>query len=222
MAADNPGDDLDLDDVQGLEAAQKEDARPLPKKVELDIDDMLLEEEEDEEDELPEELPPPTPVEAPSAPVPAPAPEEKPKSKISPVKLAVLGALVLIPIIVVVMLYVFVLRDDSGTPEGAAAEVNVELKPFVVNFPAEEGRDEVIIRVFLSATFPDEATKNEFDDQRVVVRDLIFRYIQGQEAAKVSNVDSAEELGRNLTSLVNEALKKGRIKSIRVTATDLV
>ena len=76
-------------DAEGLAEAQSEAGRPLPKKVELDIDDMLL--EEDIEEALEEALPPPAPVEEPlPEPVAEPKPE-KPARKISRFKLLIIG-----------------------------------------------------------------------------------------------------------------------------------
>ena len=81
--------DLNIDDVEGLEGAQLAGGQPLPKKVELDIDDMLLEEDEEEAPPEAPEVPASAPVREP-VPEPEAAPSEEakpPRRKISTVKL---------------------------------------------------------------------------------------------------------------------------------------
>ncbi|MEW5723329.1 MAG: flagellar basal body-associated FliL family protein [Thermodesulfobacteriota bacterium] len=216
-----PGDDnllkdLDLTQVEGLEGVHIEEGRPLPKKVELDVDDLLLEEEA-------EEAPKKEPAAAPPKEEPAPEPEAKeeaaaaPKPRLSLFKVGLLAAAVLVPALVL-LLIVLLSGEKPAPPTPPTAQVagptSLELKPFVLNFPQGDG--EVIMELEVAVYFPDELTRREFEERTLVLRDLIFRYVQGRDPAVLAEPQAGVELSGKLAELINRHLEQGQVHRVKV------
>lgn len=202
--------DLDLGEVDSLQDADTEAGSSLPKKVELDIDDMDLGREEDKEEE-PEE-PKEEPEETPEQPEPE---EDKAKAppQYSSSKLAFLVGGVLI--IVAVAAGLFILFAPSPQQPAAVEEpFKIELQPFIINFPAPD--EDVIIKLTLSLSFTNAGAMDEFTSRRLTLRDLVFRFIQGRGPVNSGSSEVKTKLRKGLTDLINGSLEKGRVKQLKI------
>ena len=238
--------DLNIDDVEGLEGAQLAGGQPLPKKVELDIDDMLLEEDEEEAPPEEPEAPAPEPV---GEPVPeaeaAPSEEEKPpRRKISTTKLILLILAVVLPLTIIIapIIYIYMDKPVETTQQPAPLPMPemLELKPFVINYQAETAKagsgekdaqktegsptapKETIIQIIVMVDFPDGAIAKEFKSQESAIRDGLFRYFQGLAVTDIEDVNKQPELSPALTSLVNRYLKNGQVRSVQIVSVGTV
>jgi flagellar basal body-associated protein FliL len=239
--------DLNIDDVEGLEGAQLAGGQPLPKKVELDIDDMLL--EEDEEEAAPEE-----PKEAAPAPEPEPIPESEaapseeevkpPRRKISTFKLVLLILAFVLPLIIIVAPIIYIYWNQPAETPVQQAPLPVpemlELKPFIINYPTgtEAGKPddkekpeadgseatptEAIVQIIVMVDFADKSVAEEFKDKEPAIRDGLFRYFQGVELKDIEDTAKQPEFGPALTSLVNEYLNQGKVRSVQVVSVGTV
>ena len=212
--------DMDFDDLSGLEEAVQESDRALPRKVELDIDDMLLEEEDIPETEEPEEKPGEEPEAAEEEPEEEPEaePEEETEEKpgrVSRTKLflvagGVLGLAVMVAVVAIVLLANNT-RKISAVPAGPAT---IELAPFIINFSEE--KEEVIAEFILSVTFVTPQAKSDFEKRSVYVRDLIYRYVQGQGPGVLGDVAAKKEMVLGLRQLFDQSLKSGLVTKIKI------
>ena len=215
LGASNSEDALLTDLNLGGEAmggAEFDQGRPLPKKVELDIDDMLLESEE-------EEPPPPPRPRRPHRKFPNRR-RKKRRKRSSPgfpkKKLAILmgiAALVL-TVIAAPIIYIFGEKEEKTVEEAIPKPPKLYLKPFIVNFPAKE-RDR-LVKVSLAVEFPNNAVESEFNHDLPVLRDLIFRFIQGQGPAISRPKADMDELIKQITGLLNGLLKAGRVDKVEI------
>jgi flagellar basal body-associated protein FliL len=239
--------DLNIDDVEGLEDAQIAGGQPLPKKVELDIDDMML--EEDEEEAAPEESKAAAPLPEPELPpspetAPSEAEEKPPRRKISTTKLILLILAFVLPLVIIVapVIYIFFDKPVETTEPQVPPPVPkmLELKPFIINFPsvtAEGGPDETekpessdspaaspesIIQIIVMVDFPDSTVAEEFKKRESAIRDGLFRYFQGVGLKDIEDVSKQPELSPGLTSLVNGYLNQGRVRSVQVVSVGTV
>jgi flagellar basal body-associated protein FliL len=165
-----------LDGGLDKEQASADSSRPLPKKVELDIDDFL-------EEEIEEEPPPPPPTEEKPAPPPEELPgdeeepSEKPKRFALP-KLILLVSIVLIPLLAITATALYLLRDDEPPPEEPKTIINtIDLNPFLINFPPPNNL--FILKLDLSIKFPNPLILQDFQNNRLIQRDRIYRLVQG-------------------------------------------
>lgn len=211
--------DLNLSDIEGLEGAIPADGKPLPKKVELDIEDMLLEEEEPPAHEVRPERVPEALKEIVLETEKEPA-EKKPKTKLSVFKLAIIGATVLIPIVVVVSLLLFTPiakpKPKPTPPKSVSGPADAELKPFIVNFSHPQTTKELIMYFKLEVLFSSAEGRHEFQAQNVMFRDLIFRFIQGHGPVPTNNPAARTEFSRTLIELINANLKRGRVEQVQI------
>jgi flagellar basal body-associated protein FliL len=200
-----PGDDL------------KVEGGPLPKKVELDIDDMFLEEVQEAEPPAP-----PPPPQSESAPVVEPESEtdEKPAPRRKfPFKLALIAGGVVLVLAVAVVLAIPRLKPSPQTAHdapavGMAKPLQAELFPFVVTVagPGEEQ----IVTFAVSVTFPSGNVQQEFESHEGVFRDLIFRFVSGRKNLDVARTQTKDELGKALTTLINQRLTSGKISQLAI------
>lgn len=202
--------DLDLGEVDSLQDADTEAGRPLPKKVELDIDDMDLgvEEDKEEEPEEPEEEPKETPKQ--------PEPEEgeaKAPPQYSSSKMAFLAGGVLI-ILAVAAGLLMLFMPPPQQPVAAGEHLKIELQPFIINFPAPD--EDVIIKLTLSLSFPSTGAMDEFTSRRPALRDLVFRFIQGRGLVNSDSPEVKTKLRKGLTDLINGSLEKGGVKQLKI------
>ena len=214
---------LNLENVEGLEGIQVESGRPLPKKVELDIDDLLLEEDEVEA--------PPTAAEKQAAEAPAAEEaageedkEEAPAPRISWFKLAIVASGVLVPLMVLVVVGVIYFRTPAPpVPPPKPAEVgqaNLELLPFVINFPLDKG--EMLIEMEMALYFDNPGGQREFESQNLYWRDLIYRYVQGKNPAELKEPVTRDSLSRELVELINAGLKTGQVLRVQLKKLGVV
>jgi flagellar basal body-associated protein FliL len=225
MAAENSGkdgeffDDINFDDVGGLEDAQAESG-VLPKKVELDIDDMYLEEDEGEEEaapaareEAPAEKPPP----------PAEAPAEKAPRKKRPL-LAIVLAVVLPFVLVIVPVGYYILRE-APSPEQPPPQVElgpgqVQLDPFLINFPSRE--KEALVRLSLLIGFQSPQDPGSLDEKTVIMRDLIYRYVQSLDPAGLDSDEARARLAADLVAVLNSTPESGGVEEVVVLELEAV
>ncbi|MDY6851384.1 MAG: flagellar basal body-associated FliL family protein [Thermodesulfobacteriota bacterium] len=202
--------DLDLGEVDSLQDTDTEAGRSLPKKVELDIDDMDfgVEEDKEEEPEEPEEEPKETPEQ--------PEPEEN-EAKASPqyssYKVAFLAGVALTILAVAAGLLIFFMPSPQQ-PVAVDEHLKIELQPFIINFPAPD--EDVIIKLTLSLSFPSAGAMDEFTGRRTALRDLVFRFIQGQGPVNSDNPEVKAKLRKGLIGLINESLEKGGVKQLKI------
>ncbi len=219
LEAQLPGDDSptgglnpDFDDTSGLEI---EEDRALPKKVELDIDDLIL---EDEDVEIPDDEPdeePEASEEEEAAEVEEEEEPDKAKPKFSKAKLAILASALLIPLTAGIL---WLTLSDGKKPEPApqpqVAVEKLELLPFIVNLPLQQ--KELILKFRLSVSFQTTMVKAEFEGQTASMRDLIYRYLQGREPELLEDPEAKTLLAEELAGLLNGSLKKGRLESLQI------
>lgn len=164
--------DLDAGEINGNGPADS--SRPLPKKVELDIDDFLEEEIEDEPPPAAEEKPPPPVKEEPKT---DKKPVEEPHKRFSRKKLILLGSSGLVLLAVIAGAVFFLLKDKEPPPDNTPPPVNmIELKAFLVNFPPPN--DAFILKLELSIKFPNQLVLQDFSNNRLIQRDRIYRMVQ--------------------------------------------
>ena len=211
-----------LEDKPGAGQAAGESGRSLPKKVELDIDDMLL-----REIAPPEATPPPAveqipePIEEKEVPAPAPAPKKKPK--ISRKKLLILGGAVLLPLMLTFVAVIwFFFSEEKPSPEEKAAALPqiVRLAPFIVNYP--EARPEIVVRVEISLTFADASAEALFEGRKIPMRDIVFRYLQGRGPAVVRDPQASTALSQGLMRLLEEHFASGAVKNVEIAKLEEV
>ena len=173
----------------------------MPKKVELDIDDLSWEDDEEEPEVDSGPIVEPEPEPAP----PVEEKEEEPPKKFSMFKLAIIGGATLVVIVALLAGYMFLFQDKEEPPPQTAAKPGmVELRPFVINYPAQD--HEIIILLSLALRFPDEATRTAFDARKPLVRDLIFRVVQGYDPNDLTAAGSREKIQEVLGQLVNQEM----------------
>ena len=200
--------DVNFGDLGETGTMGSDEGRPLPKKVELDIDDMIL-----DEDEEPPEITEPEPIEEIT-------PEEEPEpapAKFSRFKLAILAAAALLVLIAVAVPVIIMTTGEKVETEPAKPANpldNMIQSPFVINFPVADR--EIIMKMTLAASFPNEVVQQEFQIRQVVIRDLIFRYAQGLGPEMLNDTDYRAQLGTELAQLINETLTQGQVKNVAV------
>lgn len=197
--------DLDLGEVDSLQDADTEAGRSLPKKVELDIDDMDLGGEEDKEKE-PEEEPEETPEQ------PEPEEEEAPPQYSSSKVTFLLGGVLIIVAVAAGLLILF--APSPQEPTAVEERFKIELQPFIINFPAPD--EDVIIKLTLSLSFTSAGAMDEFTSRRPALRDLVFRFIQGRSPVNSDSPEVKTKLRKGLTDLINGSLEKGGVKQLKI------
>jgi flagellar basal body-associated protein FliL len=192
--------------------------RNLPKKVELDIDDLIL---EDEDVEIPEEKPEAAPEEPKDEVVEEEEEPEEVKSKFSKLKLSLIASAVVIPLAAVTLWLILGKGEKPEIkPEPQAVLEKLELLPFIVNLPRQQS--ELIFKFKMSLSFPTILAKDEFAGQTAAMRDLIYRYLQGREPDLLEDPEAKTLLAEELAGLLNESLKKGRIESLQILELSLI
>ncbi|MBF0529459.1 MAG: hypothetical protein HQK55_09340 [Deltaproteobacteria bacterium] len=215
--------DLKLSDIEEVGGTVAQTGRPLPKKVELDIDDMLLEEEPPAqikpEPKKPEPVKELTPLPAEEA-----SEDEEPKARISKKKIAIISALLIIPLALAILF--FLPGKPKPTPvhtkKVATGPVDVVLQPFVINFPGQSSGKEPLMYIKFSIFFTTVEGKHEFDAQTVMFRDLIFRFIQGRGPIPFGNSPVRTEMIQSLIVLINEHMKHGQADQLQILEMGLV
>ena len=211
--------DLNLDDIDDMNMKEESDSggRSLPKKVELDIDDLGLEAEEPEippdEEPEPEPIPPPPPVEEEA---------EKPKAKLSKKKLFLFLILALIPILVGggAAGWYFFLKEEPP-PQIEAGPGQIEMMPFIVNFPGSD--PEKLLELQLTVVFNTKQDESAFKDDKIKLRDLIYRFLQGKKPDDLEDEsDIKKQLGKEIAHLINVSLKTVRVKQVVVVGISKV
>ncbi len=141
--------------------------------------------------------------------------DETPEQSSSRIKLVVIGALTgLILIFIIFVAVVFMSPDNADAPglmvkfESSTSMVN--LQPFIVNF-SQTDMDEVL-KLQLALVFSDKKAEDVFLVKRTVVRDLIYRFLQGRTPKDLYNKEIADSIQKQITSLVNSALGRGMVE----------
>lgn len=216
--------DLNISDMDGLSDEAAEGGRPLPKKVELDIDDMMLEEEDEEEPEEPEPEPEPEPEEIEE---PAPEPEEEPKKKkgrLSLVKLIILALAVIIPLVAAAGVYKWYSDKKAAEAQKKQAApigpILLELKAFVINYPGAE--QDQVVRLTMALTFPTPILAQEFKVNEIKVRNSIYLFLQGQGPEVFNDSETKAQLIDKLKYLINGNLSQGKINKIQLLSIEKV
>ncbi|MBW2061135.1 MAG: flagellar basal body-associated FliL family protein [Deltaproteobacteria bacterium] len=212
--------DLEEEDLEGsdqllhaegfpAETPLVEDAGPPTKKVELDVEELpeeLAREEEPEEEEeehLEEEA-----VEE----------EEPRKLKTAKYKLFIAGTaggLILILIIAGLILLIGPGKkkvDQVGSAEPVRQKLLVNMKPFIIDF-SSSGQD-VILKLTMSLTFSSPEAEAEFKNQQVVMRDLIYRFLQGHASVDLNKRAALLSLQKDIARLINSALTRGQVNMV--------
>ena len=203
--------DLNLDDSSfTVDNSIAEAGRPLPKKVELDIDDMAFEDDEEEIPEVDQE-PEIEPVEVqPAEEEPAP-----PRRRWSRPKILVLIALVLLPLLIGGGVAYKLFFQPEPPPEEPAGPPSVNLKPFLINYPGPQ--KDTIATLTLKIVFPNPVIEEEFNTRSPVVRDLIFRYVQGLGPQALTAGPEARDLMLiDLANIINSTLEPNRILKVDI------
>lgn len=184
------------------EAGPEEEAavpgRPLPKKVELDIDELGEPGEEEEEEPAPLEAPPEEEAEV---------PVRKPLAK-----LLLLGGGALVVLLALVGLVLFLVSGPEEAPRQAGGPTTLRLEPFLVNLTGP-GR-ETVLKLTMAVTFSSPQAQEEFLTRRLALRDLIYRYIQGNGAGDLNQPQAKTALQDGLIRLLNESLRAGGVKQV--------
>ncbi len=179
------------------------------KKVELDIEE-LSDELDTEEESRPE------------GEAPAEIEEEAPPTsrvKIPRFKLFLVGvgtALAVILILVGLILALNHTRQKGVTKTQPLVQPKqnllAKLKPFLVDYNSS-GR-EVILKLTITLSFSGLEAKNEFEKQRVIMRDLIYRFLQGRGLIDLNKRAALLSLQQEIAKLINSALTRGRVKKV--------
>ncbi len=206
--------EFDLGEMAGVESAGLEDGRPLPKKVELDIDDMLLGEEEEEPEPSPDEK-----DEAAAEAAAAAAQEdiEKVPARISRKKLAILAGAALLLIITLGAAVIWMLPSDKPLPpeETAAGLNSVEMEPFLIDIPANNSS--VLMQFKITVAFSTPQEKSFVEAGTPLLRDAIFRFVQSQANLNPEDSIALDKLQNDLTMLLRNTAREYGIKSVRIT-----
>lgn len=207
-------DDLDL-----LISSTAEPPAPV-KKVELDLDDAPFL-QADEKSPV---------VSTHEAALPDPAQEEADKAKSKRRRLLILaaaGAGVLI-IAAAAVWWLFFREPPPAGPEPLKPEVVVvpkaaapeqpsevlrEFAPFIVPVKEADGKTGFLVCKFTAIT-KDANLNREIDAQRVALRDAIYYYLRGKDAAFLQNARNAEAIKKDLLSVFNDYLTQGKLEDI--------
>lgn len=213
---DNMLQDLNLDGIEGLEGVQSEIGGSIPRKVELDIDDMILEEEFEDEEPGEVETPSEPEVELPEEPEETPEKPPRTKKKLSLVKLLIIGVAILIPLIGLTVggMYYFS-SEPEPVPQGTSFDPNMSLLPFIINYPKPNDADVMLLE--MTITFPNQSARLEFEENMITYRDMIYRFIQGRGPLDLENPDIKKAMAEALVELVNGTIVSGEIKKIQIT-----
>ncbi|MFH1135155.1 MAG: flagellar basal body-associated FliL family protein [Pseudomonadota bacterium] len=201
--------DLNLDDVDVSSDAQASGGRALPKKVELDIDDLGLDEEEPAAPEKPE----PEPL-----PAPPPLKDEvaRPKPRLSRTKLILFIAAAVLPLLIGggVAAWYF-LREKEPPPQVEVGPGQLELLPFIVNFPGSN--PERLLELKLAVVFKNQQDQAAFESESNKLRDLIYRFVQGKKPDDLEDSpETKKELSLELAQLINASLKNVTVDRVVV------
>jgi len=205
---------FDMDNMPNLEEAQLEAGRPLPKKVELDIDDIFTQEEAAEPEEALEPESEKETAEVLEAELPPP--------KYAFYKIVLLGGAGVLVLTVLISLVVLLFPDIQPPEVRQLLEgpISMELQPFIINYPDEQG--DTIIQLRFSLSFSNAQAREEFSGRLLTMRDLLFRYMQGQKPIDPDSQEAKDKLRENLIRLISGALKKGKIKDLQILEFILV
>lgn len=203
---------LDMDRIPNLEEAQIEAGRPLPKKVELDIDDIFTEEEEEEPEKTPE--PEKEAVEVTEA--------EQPPPKYAFYKVILLSGAGVLFLTGLAVLGLWLVPDIQPPQmrQLLKGPIQMELQPFIINYPGDQG--DVIVKLRLNLSFSNSQAHEEFSGRLLTMRDLMFRYMQGQGAIDPNSQKAKDRLREKLIELISGALEKGKIQDLKILEFQLV
>ncbi len=191
------------------EIPRSDEGSSATRKVELDIQKLP------EELEFPEE----EPVEEPSGEFvdeeEGETEEETPEQSSSWIKLVVVGALTGLILILFIFAAVIFMGPDSADDLGPSVKLPsttliVNLRPFIVNF-SQTDRD-AVLKLEMALVFSDKEAEDVFLVQRTVVRDLIYRFLQGHTPKDLYNKEIVDSIQKEITRLVNSALGRGMVE----------
>jgi len=144
--------------------------------------------------------------------------EKEPKLKTSRIKLLLVGSIGGLALILVVVGLILVLSPGKQNEEQhrfvhpVKQQLLINMEPFIVNFPSS-GQD-MILKLTMALTFTNLDAKKEFSDQQVVMRDLIYRFLQGQGSADLNKRTALVSLQKDIAKLINSALTRGRVNMV--------
>lgn len=189
------------------EGARAQAPRSVPRKVELDIDelpqDLAVEVPETEHRE----------EEAPIEPEPAEQPARAAVRSSFP-KLVLLFGVVTALFLVLLGLTGFMIYRWQHPPQPVRPMVLPEslalnLMPFVIN--VSTGAEERLVTLNLSLTFSSLKTKAEFLNDQIVFRDRIYRLLLQQSTTDIEQKDVLISLQRAVADLINASLTTGEV-----------
>lgn len=198
--------------------AEAETAGAPVKKVELDLDDAPF---------LQADEPPPPPVPTDGEP-PAPV-DEGDKSKRKKRILILAGAAGVLLVAVAVAVWWFFFRTPPPAPPAPlepevivvpsaptvtdSGEIVRDFAPFIV--PVNDNLKETSFLVCkFSAITREPAVNQEMERQRVPLRDAIYYYLRGKDAAFLLDARNGESIKKDLMSVFNDYLTQGKLEDI--------
>lgn len=202
------------------EDGAEEPSRQLPRKVELDIEELPDMEED-------EPAPPPAKEEEEEEDEEPASPQAAPAKKKSPLKLLLVFGLPLAALLTAgaLALFFFMKTPEQTAPgeqeaaqgETAAAPqparaLLVKLHPFVVS--QRIGGQDMVLRVSMAINFNNLKAEEEFRLKRTMNRDLIYRFLESQDLRGLNTNESITQLQDKLKSLINSSLTKGYIDKV--------
>jgi flagellar basal body-associated protein FliL len=189
------------------EGARAQAPRSVPRKVELDIDelpqDLAVEVPETERRE----------EEAPIEPEPAEQPARAPVRRHFPKLILLFGAITALFLVLLgltgFMIYRWVHPPQPVRPMVLPESLTLNLMPFVVN--VSTGTEERLVTLNLSLTFSSLKTKAEFLNDQIVFRDRIYRLFLQQSATDIEQKDVLISLQHAVADLINASLTTGEV-----------
>jgi len=207
---DEAADDQIMDSEELFDEANLQNRTSIQtKKVELDIEE-LPEELTEEEREGSEREGPDTEGEEER--------DQAPEIKTSRFKLflvGIVGGVFVILVVACLILFITLGQQNKAiTKPLAPAKQGIlkNLEPFIVNYHSPG--QEVVLKLTMTLRFSSLDARQEFDNQRVVMRDLIYRFLESRNSADLNKRTSLLSLQKELAKLINSALTRGRVEKI--------
>ncbi|MBW2090609.1 MAG: flagellar basal body-associated FliL family protein [Deltaproteobacteria bacterium] len=207
---DEAADDQIMDSEELFDEANLQNRTSIQtKKVELDIEE-LPEELTEEEREGSEREGPDTEGEEER--------DQAPEIKTSRFKLflvGIVGGVFVILVVACLILFITLGQQNKAiTKPLAPAKQGIlkNLEPFIVNYHSPG--QEVVLKLTMTLRFSSLDARQEFDNQRVVMRDLIYRFLESRNSADLNKRTSLLSLQKELAKLINSALTRGRVEKV--------
>lgn len=194
------------------------EAAPPARKVELDLDDAPFLQAEEKEEPLPAhaEIVPDVPDED--------AAKKRKKKKI--IIAAICGGVLLVAAAAVWWFFFRVPPPPGPVPpepeiivvpkaatDTGPSDIVREFAPFIVPVKEENGKTSFLVCQF-SAITHDQGLNREIDNQRTALRDAIYYYLRGKDAAFLLDARNGPQIKQDLLSIFNDYLTQGKLEDI--------